>query len=777
MSSTAGMWMRYPAGWWGARWREALPLGNGQVGALVYGSVHQERVLLTHEALWQACYRPEMPAVHDVLPEIRRLISEGHPDRAQPLMTEALAQRGHVPSASFPVPLGDLLIRQPMREPFRQYRRELDFATGEALVKWRSGSVQFERRFIVSRVDDVAVGLFTASAPGQLVLDVGLSIHDPQDAARPELLPSDVCTRVSQDCVLYAARNDDGTDFGAVVRVVAEGGRLVEKGDRIHVECADRVTLLVRVFVNGARDSDWPLLMAQLRQIGDSYPVLAARHGQAHGALYNRVQVDLGADPKERLLSNEELLLCAYEGAAPLALVERLWAYGRYLFVSALRPGGMPCPLLGLWSGEYGGMWSFNMFNINAQMIHWQGLSGNMPELVTPLFDYLERHLPDLRENARKLFDCRGIHLSSVSMPDNGLVRCSLYHILFFVGAAGWAAQHYYDYWRYTGDLGFLRTRALPFLREVALFYQDYCQWDADGRTHLTPSSSPENTPGNWWDGSEGGGNMQTTYDATIEVAIAREVLTHLLEGSELCGMYADELPAWRQLLEALPEYRINADGGLAEWIPECFTDNDQHRHASHLYPLYPGTEITHERNPRLFEAAKRATQLRFERSVKHASSWGLALLAHCLAHTGDGDKALDCLNWITRSCLTSNLFTLHNDWREMGIAMELPHAPFQIDANMGWTNAVQEMLIQSDDGLIRLLPALPSGWRRGRLSGLRARGGITVDLEWDVDQLYLQATLRSAIPQHITVSAGAIRPGRWQVALQAETPLVLPSE
>ena len=534
---------RTPASCWAARWREAFPTGNGQIGAAVYGGVFRERVLLTHEDLWRGSQTPELPDVSHALPEARRLLLENRPAEAEPVISDALKAAGYAPGMGSPVPLGDLIIEMPARNAFKRYRRVLDLETGEVSVSWLDGETKYERSLFVSRADDVVAMEIRADAP--IDAEIRLDLHDRDDVRKPNnwpaaALPAGVEVLAEGNSLCYAAENDDGTDFGAVAKVTVEGGS-VEAGDGcLVVAGADRVLVLLRVFIRGERRTDWARLHDELAACEASYDELLTPHAEAHGRIFNRVALDPGGEDRER--SNEELLLDAYDGDAPTALVERMWAYGRHMLVASSREGGHPCPLHGLWCGEYDGFWAFNMCNENLQMICWQALSGNMPELLLPVFDYYERNLDDLRENARKLYGCRGIYIPAPTAPDSGLLKTIAPHIIHWTGGAGWVAQHYYDYYLHAGDEEFLRERALPFMREVALFYEDFFVTDDDGLYMSIPSNSPENTPGNLWGGEGMGAQLETTINATMDFAIAKELLTNLIEGARTVGQHANEI-------------------------------------------------------------------------------------------------------------------------------------------------------------------------------------------------------------------------------------------
>jgi alpha-L-fucosidase 2 len=743
--------MQYPSN----LWREALVSGNGKFGAAVYGSIQRERILFNHEDLWDYAEATEQPDVSSLLPQARRLLQEGKRWEANDLYTDKLRDLGYRVRLGALLPLADLVVSMPSRDPFRNYRRQLEMATGEVLVAWREGDADFERRLFVSRVDDVIVYWVRSSKPRNLNAIFSLVIHDLADAAGRRGVraktPLDPHSSAEDGFLLFQAKTQTGGNFGAVARVAPVGGKSSVRSSQISLEDADGALILIKLFAGGDPGTVVPQLKKELAAFPTDYARLLALHAKAHGELFQRVKLNLGATGRDRDQSNERLLLDAYGGELPAALVEKMWAYGRYLFISSCHPGGQPPSLLGRWCGDYEGFWTFNMANINIQMIYWQVLAGNLTELNLTLFDYYESMMDQFRKNAKNIFGCRGIMIPAPTTKGFGAVLGSTGHVLFWTGGAAWLSAHYYDHYRFTGDRDFLRNRALPFMREAAHFYEDYTFEDETGRLMFAPSNSPENAPGGYTDRNRPDGQQEISLNAAMDIALCKELLTNLVEGATESGMYLDEVPRWKGMLSKLPPYMINQDGAIKEWSRTDLPDHYEHRHLSHIYAAFPGREIG--RDHPLYPAFRKAVDLRLSRGMSFQSGWSLMHAANILARWRDGEAALEVLTRLSQSCIGSNLFTYHNDWRAMGLTLGgggIP--PFQIDANMGWTSAIQNMLLSSDIGKVTVFPALPSKWRLGEISGLRCRGGISASLRWDTANSVVELDLATNRDQTVDV-------------------------
>lgn len=738
--------MSYPASWWRNMWREGLPAGNGVLGASVFGGVQEETVLLNHAKLWHWGQRDELPDVSFTLAQTRKLMDERRYQEASPQLADALKERGYGTKLASRFPLAAIHLTMPSKIAFRGYSRELAMDSGEITVAWNDGDCRYKRTLFVSRADNCLVYAIEGEEGSGLTGEIGLQLH-PSDrwADTPEYkeLESSVETGADETHTWYSATNDDGTDFGAVLRIVQEGGQTTGADGVIRFMGASRVLVLVKVFTHGQRAEDWPRLKLELADLlraseasagsGTSavYEHLLERHVALHRPLYRSAMLNLG-DEDSAPRSNERLLLDAYEGEASESLIRKMWAFGRYLFLSGTSAAeeAEPFGLYGLWGGDYRLVWSHNMANENIQMMYWHAHVGGLSELVPSLFRYYESLMDDFRDNARKLYGCRGIYLPAGTTAGVGVPSQIVPVILNWTGAAGWLAQHYYEYAKFTEEAGFLQERALPFMREVLQFYKDFLVIDESGRYNIYPSVSPENTPLNYMptDGKPLAHPMPTAINATMDIAILKELLRHLIEAVQAVGDTEKEAEEWQDMLDRLPAYRLNDEGAVSEWIHTDFEDRYAHRHLSHLYPVFPGREVTREADSALFQAFETAVR---KREIGAQTGWSLAHMAAIYARLGDGDASLECLDILSRASLLPNLFTLHNDWRGMGLSMNMATAPVQLDANLGWVNAIQEMLLQVSPGIVKLLPALPERLKRGKLSHWRFHTG-KVSLEWD---------------------------------------------
>lgn len=746
------------------QWREALPSGNGMIGALVYGSVNKERVIFNHNQLWYGGNIAEVPAMSKELPVVRQMMLEGKYFEANNHYTNTMRSKGFAGKNAVYHPAFDLLVTTDTEHLFQDYQRTLNFESGEVEVTWRDGDTRISRKLFVSIPDDISVMSITADKKNALSGSVTLDIHDLQDSILQDGKFFDAGftyeTKAVDGFVEFRADGSDGGEFGGVVRVIVKDGestviegqgRRGSRGatlDSITYEEADEVLLIIGVYANEGGEMAIPRLKKQLIEAGDSYVKLLGRHQPIHERKFNSMGVRLNLSGN-RNTSNEHLLLDAYQGPASVELIEKLFDYGRYLLISSSRAGGYPSTLQGIWNGDYRPPWSSLLgINENLQMTYWQAIPGNMGESMMAFFDFFDSRLDEFRYNAKQLWGCDGIYIPPFMSPESGIMRHTAPHVVNWTDAAGWLASYYYDYYLATGDEEFLRERAIPFMKEVALFYEDFIVKDEQGKNMFFPSQSPENQPPDMVIRIPETGRMtgvKVQINSTIAIAISKEVMTNLVQACELLGVEKTGVIRWKELLADMPPYQVNEDGAIREWLHPDFKDNYEHRHQSHLYPVFPGYEIAEESDPALYEACRIAIEKRLVIGLQSQTGWSLAHMANVYARLGDADRALEALDILARCCLGKNFFTYHNDWRRMGATLDLTWgrtAPFQMDANFGIPAAVIEMLCGSSADILRILPALPEEWTAGEFHDVLTRVGATTSVDWSLNSKKVNISL-----------------------------------
>jgi alpha-L-fucosidase 2 len=716
-------------------WRDATPFGNGTLGALHFGGLAHDRLLLNHERLFAGAVTPPMPDISDALPELRGLLAAGDWETANDFYAARWKGSGYAAEPARYLPGPVLNWDQGSQGLFRNYRRWVDFSTGVGGIEWWVNGERFRREVFASFANEAILFRPFASGTPACSAEIWFSPQHFSESTDDDgaQVPVDIDIKnTSGDG--WIACSLAGPDNAAYAGVVSWSSASTVFSTRrgVVIEPSTETLLCMSVLLDPTPEK----IEREARRLAAIAlrEDLKRRHIAIHAELYNRCRVDL--ETRDAHLSNDELLLRAGRGDASTALIARLANFGRYLLIASSASGSLPPNLQGIWNGNFRPpWWGGFFFNENIQMALMPALPGDLPECVTKLFDLLESKMEDFRTNAQKMFGCRGILPPLFMAPDSGLKKNHQAHVMYWTGSGAWLAQLYYDYWLHTGDHEFLCGRAMPFLREAALFYEDFLIGGEDGKLHSSPSNSPENVPLGHL--SKDGVGMRVCVDATMDFALIRELLRNLLSAASVTECTDSETAHWSDMLDRLPDYRINRDGALAEWVDPRLQDNYCHRHLSHLYPLFPGREVAPS-DERMIDACRVAVEKRQVVGLGSQTGWSLAHMAHIYCRLGDASRALESLEVLCRFVVGQNLFTVHNDLRDMGVTMSVRKglkSAVQTEANNGITSAVYEMLAFSDTGVLRLFPALPSSWKRGSLRGLRLRGGGALDLRWDFEK------------------------------------------
>jgi alpha-L-fucosidase 2 len=725
------------------QWPDAIPVGNGRLGATVFGATAHERIQLNEESIWIGDQRDRNNPQANRMPEVRQLLFDGKVHEAEALAAKTMmAIPDRLPCYQT---LGDLWLDFDGIADVTDYKLELNLSRAVLTTSFTSNGVGYVREIFSSAPDQMIVVRLTSSAKGKLNLLARMDrpASSATTAAAPNrLVMTGEAVPVKPTLDPTTQEHHVGVKFRAELLAVPNDGKVTAEGNALRIKDSSSVSLFITAATSYRTDNAATACAKYLAATTKPYEDLRARHIANYKSYFDRSEIQLLDTPDPLAgVATDKRIQKVKQGGEDVHFLPTYFQYGRYMLISSSRPGTLAANLQGIWNESLDPPWgSKYTVNINAEMNYWIAERTNLSDLHTPLFDLIDSTRAAGAVTAKKYYNARGfvVHHNTDIWGDSVPVD----HVqagIWPMGAA-WMVLHLWDHFEYSGDVDFLKQRAYPRLREVSEFLLDYLVESPDGHLVTGPSQSPENQyklP----DGSKASLCMAPAMD----IQITRAVFDRVARGSELLDVDSQLREQVNAASKRLPTFKISKTGMLQEWDQDYAETEPGHRHISHLWALYPDDQITPRRTPGLANAARASLKGRLDNGGG-STGWSRSWIINCYARLEDGDAAYDSILQLIRQSTRHNLFDV------CGLK---ENSPFQIDGNLGGPAGFAEMLLQSHGGVVRLLPALPSAWPAGSFRGLRARGGLEVDCNWSNKKIS-QATLRAALDGDVRLAAPA---------------------
>lgn len=713
-------------------WNEALPIGNGRLAAMLYGGDEIDRIQFNEDTLWSGSpFKKEARNLEKELAEARRLLEEGKPLEAQKIVEDEMLGSW---TQSY-LPMGELQIQHFLTGDVYDYRRTLNIDEAISTVSYTMRNQDYKREYFASHPDDAFVVRYQSTINRlNLLVRIASPFKDSVETSEDGTL---IMNGIAPSHVEpeYAMINpgivyDNGMRFTNHLKVKTDG-KVIPKGDELYIQDASEITFYLTgaTSFNGydkdpvKEGKDSKAICAKIIDAvtSKSYEEVKEAHVKDVASIMSTVDFQIQSGEDFSHLPTDERVLRFKDGNdEDQQLFQLLFQFGRYMMISASRPGTEPMHLQAIWNKDIRPVWSANnTININSQMSYWQAETTNMNSCHEPLFR-LVKELSETGVLTAESYGCRGwashhnidIWRNTIATGEKNPKPCKSRHAFWPFGGV-WLCQHLWDHYDFTGDKAFLDDFAYPILKGAALFCLDWVIKNDDGSYKTAPSTTPENVYLTPKEGERCGVSETTTMD----IALIRNLFGNIIKATEVLGMDADLAKECQEVMDGLPPYKIGKNGQFMEWSEDYEEFEPGHRHQSHLVPLFPGDEITPDKTPDLADACAVSIKRRLENGGGY-TGWSCAWIINLLARLRRKEEAYGSLYTIMNASMYTNMMDAH--------------PPMQTDGNFGATSGMTEMLLHSHEGFIRPLPTVPAGWTKGYVKGLRARGAVTVDMTWD---------------------------------------------